>query len=56
MMKPAFVAASLIAALLVTSAANAANATDLALTADLGTTGVGLHVSLPLRQNLNARL
>ncbi|MFT5535554.1 MAG: hypothetical protein ACI8WM_001063 [Burkholderiaceae bacterium] len=53
MMKPAFVAASLIAALLVTSAANA---TDLALTADLGTTGVGLHVSLPLRQNLNARL
>lgn len=53
MMKPAFVAASLIAALLT---ATAAGATDLALTADLGTTGVGLHMSMPLMKNLNARV
>ncbi len=53
MMKPAFVAVSLLAVLL---ASGAAGATDLALTADLGTTGIGLHMSLPLQKNLNARL
>ncbi|MDY7573197.1 hypothetical protein [Actimicrobium sp. CCI2.3] len=53
MMKPAFVAVSLTAVLL---ASGTASATNLALTADLGTTGVGLHMSLPLQKNLNARL
>ena len=53
MMKPAFVAASLLAVLLTSGTASA---TDLALTADLGTTGIGLHLSLPLQKNLNARL
>ncbi|GAA4033280.1 hypothetical protein [Actimicrobium antarcticum] len=53
MIKPHFFAAAL-AALCLSPAA--ALATDLALTADLGTTGLGLHVSTPLRQNLNARV
>ncbi len=52
-MKPALVAASLIAVLLASGTCSAAN---LALTADLGTTGVGLHMSLPLQQSLNARV
>jgi hypothetical protein len=53
MMKPAFVAASLLAVLFTSGSASA---TDLALTAELGTTGIGLHMSLPLQKNLNARL
>jgi hypothetical protein len=53
MKKPAFVAAGLLAVLLVSTTAGA---TDLALTADLGTTGVGLHMSIPLYKSLNARV
>ncbi len=32
-----------------------AGAADLGLTSDLGTTGLGLHLSTPLQQNMNAR-
>ncbi|HEY8606006.1 MAG TPA: hypothetical protein VIM12_02680 [Noviherbaspirillum sp.] len=33
-----------------------ANADDLGLQGDIGTTGVGFHATIPLRENLNARL
>lgn len=45
--------ASLLALLL---CAPAAHASDLALTSELGTTGVGLHLSVPVLPNLNARV
>ena len=51
-MKPMHIAAMLALALLTTAPVQA---TDLGLTADLGTTGLGLHLSTPLRPNLNAR-
>jgi hypothetical protein len=34
----------------------AANAADYGVTADIGTTGIGLHVSYPIQSNLNARV
>ena len=46
-----------VAALLVALAAtNAAQAGDLAATVDLGTTGLGLHLTTPLAAQLNARV
>jgi hypothetical protein len=46
-----------VSALLVALAsANAAHAADLAATVDLGTTGLGLHLTAPLAAQLNARV
>ena len=45
--------AALLAAL---AATNAARAADLAATVDLGTTGLGLHLTTPLAAQLNARV
>ncbi|MDB5793467.1 MAG: hypothetical protein JWQ80_3491 [Massilia sp.] len=38
------------------AAANAAHAADIAATVDLGTTGLGLHLTTPLAAQLNARV
>ena len=48
-------AAILFAALAAAHTAHAAAAAEVAATADIGTTGFGLHLSTPLATNLNAR-
>ena len=45
-----------VTALVVALAANAAQAGDLAATIDLGTTGLGLHLTAPLSAQVNARV
>ena len=49
-------AAILFAALAAAHTAHAAAAAEVAATADIGTTGFGLHLSTPLATNLNARI
>jgi hypothetical protein len=44
------------AALAIAISASAAHATDVGVSADLGTTGAGLHLSLPVASSLNARI
>jgi hypothetical protein len=41
---------------LVAGFSSVANATDVGVTADIGSTGIGLHASYPIKSNLNARV
>jgi hypothetical protein len=52
-MKTYKIALSLLAGLLISSFAHAV---DVGVSVDLGTTGAGLHVTLPLQKDLNARI
>jgi opacity protein-like surface antigen len=47
---------TLLALALIAGFSCAANATDIGVTADIGTTGVGIHASYPIKPNLNARI
>jgi opacity protein-like surface antigen len=49
-------ATKFVSILLVACAAGSAQARDVAATADLGTTGLGLHFSIPLAAKLNGRI